>query len=268
MDWFERKVDVWDSNPILKTDRSKEYLIDVSNLLGTANRMGKYEMYENYIKKIESINPKDLDEKVEQFQNVEYLRILWCMNTMQWDVIKEKLDQINRKFKRYEKRMVASRKITMCYNICILYFAFGNYNRSMDWARTINNDNSKDTNPYNRLKARIFEIINLYKLKDYALARSYVVNRKKGIDKGEHEFEKFVLLEVRKLIKIQQSAPLGKKKRLKEHYNHMHEQALILKNKLGKNFSFIEEIIVWLKSEIYEIPFTEALEKHIKKEIT
>lgn len=127
----------WQDNVHIRETRQYRYKIVMTNYLMSCHSIGSYEEFPELIMKIRAITPKSLDEQAEDFQNLNYLELLYFMNTNQWQEALALEIPIDRGLKKFSDKVNPSRLHSFYHNLFVLHFYSGNLQKATKWIRKV-----------------------------------------------------------------------------------------------------------------------------------
>ena len=229
------------------------YKIHIYNYLNTILRLKRYDIFDEKLKEVSQYSPRFLEEEVEDYQNIEFLRFLKYMNTGQWEEAKAMAPEIGKKLKHYSRKMevlIESRKISWLYNIGVLYFVLEDFREAESWfieiiTQTLGKEQRLDI----QYLSRILILIVYYEKGAPHDEKLLEESTTKFLKRNQTylDFEKIVITNLRKLRNLRNdyqdingqlrdfSKELKSLKKNSPIRNGLEEIELWISNKLGKN---------------------------------
>lgn len=127
----------WQNNPHMRETKQYRYKIVMTNYLMSCHSIGSYEEFPELMEAIRAISPKSLDEEAEDFQNLNYLELLYFMNTNQWREALALEIPIERGLKKFSDKVNPSRLHSYYHNLFVLHFYSGNLLKAKKWIRKV-----------------------------------------------------------------------------------------------------------------------------------
>ncbi len=116
---------------VFRYERS-QHVAALSNLGGLLLRTGNYEEFETILRKLENLKLSTFDEKAEYFQNVIYLRVMYCVNRRQLGDLKKLETDFASDLQKFRTKLNAARHLAILYNLAMLNFVCGDNRKSLD----------------------------------------------------------------------------------------------------------------------------------------
>ncbi|MEM7105350.1 MAG: hypothetical protein AAF502_19585 [Bacteroidota bacterium] len=192
---YEAIISIWESHPKIVEEKPHLYKIHVSNYLNCLHWNSDYEPFMKAIEKLENLRSRSFDEEAETFQNVVLLKLLYYLNTQQFEKGKELAEPIEAGLKKYASKVNKAREITLWYNMTVLYFASEDYGEALGALGRILHDERSEIRQDMQRFSRILELIFHYELGNTEVLEFFYrstirkLKRKGGMD----EYEETVL---------------------------------------------------------------------------
>lgn len=135
---YEKLMLHWDApeHQHFKDAYNRKHRLHFYNYLNALHTTSNYGEFEQLLEQVKPVRHQFLEDKVEDFQNIEFLRFLKHINTGEFEEAKAHIKRIEGELMQYAERkgrMVEARKITWMYNIAIFYFVTEDFSSSEVW---------------------------------------------------------------------------------------------------------------------------------------
>lgn len=253
---------IWESHEAILKANLNRYKIHIHNFLSNAITSKFFDQVEVYLQKLEAFPSDGLTEKVETFQNVVSLRLLFFLNQSLLTEGKAYVVRIEEQLVEYKETLIPSSAIVIYHNILMLNFLLADYDGAQDWVNKIlgfgPNAPRQDICSF----ARIFQLIIYYELDQDSLldSRFKAINRKVKLEEKLSENERQYEIQWLKLINS-----LIKAKNKAEKRNLLNDFYTDLKTKSGPKTEFmsINELSIWLEARIKNEPVQKVYERKL-----
>ncbi len=253
-------LEVWGANPEIAKANPRFYKIHISNFLGNAILLNKVKEFETYVEIMEGLETKNLNDKIETFQNIVYFRLLFFLNQNQLEEGKKYIESVEKKIMLWAKKLNHARAVAIYYNILVLYFLAEHFEKAQHWANLILDEEDKGIRRDVKFFARIMKLIihfelNHHQLLDYlytSIKRQLVNNNQKDT------YKKTILTHFKSLINA-----INEKEKMQAYIRFKND--LIPFKELEPEPISIDEILIWLDARIERKSLRELYERTIPK---
>jgi tetratricopeptide (TPR) repeat protein len=255
-------LQLWERNHHLRKLHNRLYKLHIANYLNSCHTLGKYESFDHWLEKFQSVEDTNFDEEAGSFKDFYHIKLLYLLNTGQFRAALDLAKDVESGLEKYKFRISKSRETTLRFNVFITYFINEKYAEALDWLGTMALDNKIDARADTRALARIMRVIVHYELGHSRILDSLrtSVYRKLKKDEQLHEFERTILDHIRQLEAI-----VGKKA-LQAHWEALFQKLNDLGDRFGWNkIAGLEEITCWAESKVLQrsyVDLMEAKKKH------
>jgi len=165
--YFKLLVDLWDKYPPLKKKGTSRYIKTLANYLGSSHTLEQYNLFPDIVARMKKEKAKTFEEEAVIFQNAYYYELLYFINTFQFYAGEQMVKPLQRQLKKYDARIGISRKLSFYFNLTLLFFAIGKYNKALEWLdRIISEDDTPKAKQNIRKFALLMELILHFELKN------------------------------------------------------------------------------------------------------
>ncbi len=256
--YYEQNVKVWDEYLHMKEENPQLYKIHLSNYLNSCHSIHNYEPFPNILFTIEQIRSFSFDEEAEKFQNLLSLKLVYYMNTFQYNEAIRIIPDIKKGIIKYKSKINKARELTFYCNIAFLYFANEDFKETIEWIEKIldskNSDHRKDIQVF----AKVMQLIVHYELKNFLLLENLHRSTYRGLKKINklHDFESMML----KLVKNLQNTR-DKKEDTLLITSFLNSVEKLQRNGSKGNIVGLNEIIIWAKSKLNSATYLDTLRR-------
>ena len=238
---------VWDDHKQQKKESPHYYILQVANYLNSCHSVSDYSNFSERLQEIKSLRCTNFNEAAEAFQNVAFLELLYYLNTDNLDKAEQAIDGIIQGLERYKKKINKARETSFYYNISILFFLVGKYEKALHWADKILNDEKNGHRKDLQRFAHILELIYHYELRNFRYAESRCQANYRKLKK----WGSLNALEIMILKQFNSILYPTSKAELIERFRFINQKVEELESEHDSNtFLGIEELKIWLKSKL------------------
>lgn len=263
---YKNLFNVWSGYPHFKEEYPSIYIIHTSNYLVGCHLLGDYSLFSNQLNELKQVQTRNFDEAAEAFQNIYFLEQLYFMNCAVFDAnanpmgLATKLaDSIAAGLQQYASRIVKARQLSFFHNTAIMFFAIGDFDKSLEWLSKVQQSAKTDQRKDLQLFARLLQLIIFTENGEHLYIdnafKSFEYHLKKE-DKS-HDFEGKVTRFLKQVVVKKED-----KKKLFMDFREELTQFEMLK------LPGFEEISIWVESKIRNLPFLEILREKVKEKET
>lgn len=246
---------LWEKYPHFIAEDSQRYKKNLSNYLSTCLTTGKFEEFPAILDKIRSVPCSSDDEEAEEFQNVYFMELLYCMNMQNFDKAEAFLPEIEKGMKKYENKINKARELAFYHNIAIMFFIQHKYKDATTWVRKIIDNGKSDSRQDIQHFARVFNLVLSFESGKTLLFEHdhRSVQRYLKQNNTLFEYETALLHYLRKLCDAD-------KQETKELFRSLRDKLDNIRNQPKQQRTLgIEELILWADSHIHNKPMLELL---------
>lgn len=237
-------VNLWqqvERHPI-NQNRFRKSLINLMNININLNDFNDFDRLLTLAEQTPSSNDA---ENARAFNAIGTLKIVYAMNTGQWETGVKYATDISNTISEHERLLQSSQILTLRGNLAMLYLFTENYNLLIDQVQAIYaTSEDKSTRTDIRDLARILECIAHYELGNIDILDSLTRSAYRYLSKNNRltPFLRFMINQIKRLPSIQ-----DKDNRIK-HFSRMYEELIVMKNE--ENILGVHEIMIWCQSKI------------------
>jgi tetratricopeptide (TPR) repeat protein len=266
--FFEKTRQILDSNEGIKTDSGQRYVLTLSYLLRCHIERNEFKQAEQLIgdmrklKELKGFNSTDMEVRIfTSSYNLE-LRLLHTMGKFQQSV--QLIAEIESKQRYFGEKINKEQEILLTYNKAYSYFGLGEYKKALSYLNIVLNDNETKLRRDIYAFARLFNLvihteINSDDFIDYLIKST---NRYLGKHERAHKVENCVLFHFRKLLKTYTNTD-----RMLIYERLRDELLEIMKDPNEQVVMEYFDIISWVNSKVYKIPFDQSVVTMLKEKI-
>ncbi|MDX1939369.1 MAG: hypothetical protein SFU99_02390 [Saprospiraceae bacterium] len=238
-----------DQKILIEVEYQDRYLKALNNYFNNCFQSGTIEQeFDTIMSKLNSVPETNHRVSGEKFHISSYFYIHYYSRTEEYGKILAKASSILEGLKNYGDVIGISRKLTLIYNIAVIYFETRQYEQALDWIISLLNEGEKETKKTLQFPAEMLRLILFYEKKEFStlkyLARGFLDQFKKS-KKGAPELEiGATLLQIAKLY----DKPIRGKADQLEINKKTKDLFIQLHNKIGNSIKR-EEIKTWLKEK-------------------
>ncbi|TND10350.1 MAG: hypothetical protein FD123_598 [Bacteroidetes bacterium] len=253
--YYHKQIEHWESHPRFIRDGGQRFKKSLFNYLNCCLGLGRFEEFPVILEKIRSIPCVSPDEEAEEFQGAYYMELIYLVNCARLDKAEELLPDIERGLKKYRGKVSKARELGFCHNIAVMLFVKEDFKQALTWVNKIINDVKSDSRLDIQHFARIFQMILHYEMDKRELLHYELrtVPRYLRQHKSYFPFEKTVIRHIEKLLDD------GVSERKENFCLLAKELEKIKEDPAQKKSLGIEEINIWVQSNIRRIPMIEFL---------
>jgi hypothetical protein len=262
---YQEIIKIWENpkNKHMKEVYVRTYIIFLGNYLTYCISAKDKKSFHQYCKILESINPKYIDDEAELFQNLKYVQHLYYLNNGDLDDAYSMNSDIKTGLIKYATKISQARKRTFNFNMMLVSFGLKKYDDAMEHLEHlyVKSPHREDL----ATVAKLFDLIIQYKKRSHKELDSRIKSLTENLkyNKHFHDFERTVLKNLSKLIRLQQVDlldPIIDKKEFEDTFKAFYKDLLDLKNSNGfEKPSGFDAVLLWVRSEVDGKAFSELL---------
>jgi hypothetical protein len=200
------------------------------------------------------------DDKLEAFQNIDFMELLYYINTSKLDEAHRLAIDIEQDLKTYSGQINIARELSFHMNIAVLYFALEDYDKLIDYLTHIRTFRKLPDREDIQVFANIMYLMAFYERNKNTpeSLEGPVRNIKRAIKRtGQlYHFETIILQLFKDLI-------WARDKERQSLYKATSEQlALLEKDKTIAKKGGLSEVSIWLEAKLSNQSFREVFQKH------
>lgn len=256
---YKEIIRIWEDHPQMIQSVPHLFKIHVSNFLGNAIIAGKFEKVDVYMSKMEELPARNLNEKVEAFQNVAYLKLLYYLNLNDLEKAKQFIAEIEANLDVLTPYLNPARAVVIYYNILMVFFLLEEFDSTISWLNKILYQ--RKTGPRQDIKtfAQVLEFIIHFELGHDLMLDSLLNNAFRSVNRRikTTPYEQTLLTNFRKLLRSnssQEQVPVYLEFRT----------ALEGFTTLSQKPTGIDELIIWLNARIDKIPLRKVYKRRLQ----
>ncbi len=211
-------VTLWENNQHLQKESFTDYLIALVNYLDMTLRLERFDEFQAEYERVfgdllpvpttidapagGELIPATPDERAEVFQNEWHLRLLYLLNRRLDEQALECVPRIEEGLQVYEGKINPARRLTMCYNVVVLYFSMRNFREGLHWTAIICSRSFTEQRQDIQNTSHILRLIMEWELEPKRLDEDFIkLTRKYLKDHNDSllAFERTCLMYLRKL---------------------------------------------------------------------
>lgn len=253
---YKKVLEIWNSYPHIRDINSRLYKSHIANYLNSCHTLANYSMFNEWLDKFERIEDVNFDEKAGSFKDLYHIKLLYLLNTMQFELALEMAPQVELGLETFHERIGLSRQTALRFNIFLVYFLNEKFPEALDRLQTIKLEEKLEAKADSRALGRIMNVIVHYEMNHSRILEDLRKSVYRKLKKMEqlHEFEKAILDHIRLL----EQAPDKKAK------TGLFKELLVKLNGVGEKYGFnkvvgLEEIMGWAESRMQGISLIAAL---------
>jgi len=258
---YKKILELWNSHPHIRDINNRTYKSDITNYLNSCHTLGKYEVFDEWLERFESIKDTNFNEEAGSFKDYYHLTLLYLLNTAQLKRALEIVPKVEYGLKAYKPRINKAREISLRFNVFFVFFCNERFSEALDWLNTLDLDKKLEAKADTKALARIIRVIVHYELGHTRILEDLrtSVYRKLKKENQLHEFERTILEHIRHL----ENTPDKKDKKV------LFESLLEKLNAIGETYGMqkiagLEDIVCWAESRVYNKSYLEVLEQRKK----
>ena len=257
---YKEIVQIWENHPQLIKSAPHVFKIHISNFLGNAILIGKYDQVDFYMKMMEQLPARNLNEQVESFQNLTYLKLLYYLNLNYLEDGLKFIAEVESGLKKFGHHLNPARALVIYHNILMVFFLAEEFDGAIPWLNRILNQRKIGPRQDIKAFAQILEFIIHYELGHDLMLESLLKNVFRFISKESKttQYEETVLDHFKKLLKAKS---FEEKKGI---FSTFREELKYFAS-LNQKLTGIDEIIIWLNARISQKPLRKVFAQELKK---
>lgn len=251
---YRKRLRLWEDHPERIHTDLKGYKSSLANYLNICHLVHAYGEFPSTLEKLKSYPATSREEQAEEFRNVTYLELLYCMNRalliQAQSLIRNVIDEGLRKFK--PPLIPHSQHMAYCHSVSMVYLVLEKFQEARTWLLRMEEEFEGHRTDLVRFQKLVLVLVD-YELgmeeqmkadhfKRYLQSQSQSAERWLKNNGGVMEFDRMVLKTIGRLV--------GKEKEVRRKiFNDLSEELETLpqseKNQLGTR---LWELSVWVEA--------------------
>ena len=263
---FMKVKEILDSNPAVREDLPKRYILTLSNILRLQIDTGRIDDALKMIELMRSCAKKSAfaseDIALRVFKSTYLAEMRIYEKQGEFEKAVELIDDVVKGLDDNEGKINKEQELLFLNTISTVYFGAGMYKESLQWLNRVLNDNEPNLRQDLYSYARLFNLVVHFELGNYDLLEYIIKSTFRYLSKRQrdHELEVVILNYMKKLIRSAQNSDTGTifeefKIDLQEQLNKQNDHIIL------EFFDFT----VWIDSKIKGIAFDQAVK--MKKQL-
>lgn len=249
-----RMVAAWEENPGMIQLFTRQYRLDLANLLGADGANMDFSNFPAALARLHDLPASSRDDEGEVFQNVAFFELLYLLNSGQFESARDRLPAIEKGLRQFSDKISQARQLAFRYNMMVLYFILEDYSDALRILNTILHDERTEHRIDIQQAARLFLLIFHFELGNYDLleylfrsAHRYFYTRG-----SLGRFERVVLDFMRKTANLPAGPAMHP-----EFRKVLTELRAISEDNSIRTPIGVDEIIFWLRATLEQKPMLE-----------
>ena len=242
---YKEILQIWEQHPQMIKAAPHLFKIHISNFLGNAILLGNFDQVEFYMNKIDQVPARNLREKVESFQNLTYLKLLYYLNLNYLEDGRQFIAKMEPDLDQYDRHLNPARALVIYYNILMVFFLLEDFDGTISWLNKILHQGKAGPRQDIKIFAHILEFIIHYELGHDLMLESLLKNAFRSVAKQikTTQYEQTILTNFKRLLRSNSSE--------EKHLIYIEfREALKHFAALNQKLTGIDEIIIWLSARI------------------
>jgi len=262
---FQKVIDIFDKNPLIKNDIPKRYIRGLSNLVKCETEMGNFKEAQEIMKRIDGLSSakgfKSLDVQLMIFKESKLARLKLCQRQGKFAEGADQIEAIIEEIEVYRGRINKEQEIKFYYSFAYIYFGIGEFNKALFWINEVLNDNENNLRQDIYGYSRVFNLVIHYELGNRELLEYIIKSTSRYLNKRNraYEIEDLMINNFKKLAKTydtdQEKAVL---KKLQP------ELEAVLKNDDDRVILEYFDFTAWIESKISQKSLGEVVSSNLK----
>jgi tetratricopeptide (TPR) repeat protein len=217
---FQKVIDIFDKNVLIKNDIPKRYISGMSNLVKCETELGNFKAAQDMMKKIDALNSskgfRTLDVQLMIFKESKLANLKLLQRQGKFKAASELIDPIIEEIEIYRGKMNKEQEIKFYYSFAYIFFGIGEYNKALFWINKVLNDNENNLRQDLYGYARVFNLVIHFELGNRELLEYIIKSTYRYLNKRNraYEIEDLMISNFKKLAKtydLEQEVVLIKK---------------------------------------------------------
>lgn len=254
---------LFENSPEKKTQKLKLYLVILNKYFGILIRLKKYQEIEKYITLFTSLRTPQLNSvKIRYGVFLSYCNVLnFYLRRGEFEKGIELIKEIEPNLIKYKGKISTEIELGLYINIAIVYFAMGNFSKTLYWLNKILSDPTLSLRNEIICFARILNLIAHFEhgnidMLEYVVKSTYRFLYKRG---RLYKFETVVL----NFIKNKLPTIFNNKELIVKFIELKGELDILGKDYLEEEVSESFDFISWVESKIQNRPFREVFREKV-----
>lgn len=241
---LSKNYDEYNQHPEYKGEYLLDYRLLLSNLIGRAHALRKYEAFDDYLEELKALPVDSFNAEGEVFQNVYFLEHLRYINSGEFEKAEALVPTIEEGLEKYSAKINKARELSFKCNIMVMYFVMHRFKEAQHWAELILEDKGEIKQGVLTLTRILYPIIH-FELGHYDLVENLTRSTYRYLLKLKrlHGFERL-------MVQYLQSLPFSSDStEFKEKLNAFAKELEELKNDPKEKTTYgMEEVQLWVRS--------------------
>jgi hypothetical protein len=201
----EAAVQLFESEPEIKEELQLNYKIQLANLGVLLSGLQRYAEVEEIIRTLKRIESKDFNEEAETFQNTIHLELLLMVNQRKFEGQNNLIQRVEEGLKHYDAKVNAARKLSIWYNLMVLYIVNENFRAAKDVVTKIIEHKKFHIRKEVQYSTRLLELLIYYELELWDLPDHAITAVRRYLERKDQlsDFKLQVLRYMQQLVDVQ-----------------------------------------------------------------
>ena len=248
---FQKVIDIFDKNVLIKNDIPKRYISCLANLVKCETELGNFKAAHDRLKEIEKLESnkgfKSLDVQLMIFKESKLAQLKLFQRQGKFIAASKLIDPILLEIEVYRERLNKEQEIKFYYSFAYINFGIGEYNKALFWINKVLNDNENNLRQDIYGYARVFNLVIHYELGNRELLEYIIKSTYRYLNKRNraYEIEDLMINNFKKLAKIyDEEQELALIKKLEPQLNSL------LNNEADRVILEYFDFQAWIKAKI------------------
>lgn len=267
--YMKKHLELIEENAAVFNEEPNKYFSVLSNMIYVCTQLRKFKEIPPYLEKLKSIPAAIADDMTEDmeiklFSTIQSAELSYYMQTGAFDEAASLIPDIEKGLHRFGNKINKVRAAFFYFNISIVFFASGNYSKSLHWINRLLNDSSLDENADFYCFAKIFNLIVHLEMGNTDLIPYTLKSTIRYLEKRKriYRFETIILNFINKIHQPRSSK--NKKEETELYLSFASELKTLSKDPYEKTVFEYFDFISWAESKARNSHFSSVVKNQSK----
>lgn len=195
-------IHLFEQQPVFLKTHQRQYVHMLNNYLNLSHATGKYQSFPGILLKMEGLKPGNPEEGIEIFQNSCHLRLLYIMNTGDFEKGDTLVKTVQKGLRQYSNEINPARRFSLIFNVSMLRFFQQDFSAAWKWIQQILSVGRQESRKDIQAFSRLFALVLAFEKSEFQYLESSLAAASKRLARGgvRYPFDKLVIKYLKQLI--------------------------------------------------------------------
>lgn len=252
----EAALRLFESEPEIKDEQLLKFKIQLANLGVVLAGAERYAEVEEIVRQIKQFEIRDFNDEAETFQNTIHLELILMVNQRKFEGQNNLIERVEDGLKKYEKKINAARRLSLLYNLLVLYFVNENFRAGLKVVDMILELRKLKVRKEVQYTTRLLLLVMYYELPHFDLLDDPITAARRYLERKKKRSGYKSLL-VKYLFQLGNTPDSKKEATFRELYRHL---ATWFKEGTQSDNLGLALVAAWVRSKLEKRSIKECLQ--------